>query len=106
MSGWLETSGVHAKWEAIAVTEEGVAGAEFVEAAKTIIGVFDLVLGSASGILKGDMLGNATTVGKLLESTGATTIQKLVEAELGTKDLKKLVGDGKTATCAVLWLTR
>ena len=68
------------------------------------VSVFDLVLGSAAGMVKGDMLGNATTLkGKL---AAGQSLQELVDSELAGKELKKLVGDGKTATCAFLWLTR
>ena len=68
--------------------------------------VFDLVLGSASGMVKGDMTGNADTLAAKLAA--GQTLQDLVDQEIASsgKDVKKLAGDGKPATCALLWLTR
>ena len=100
---WLETSGVKDKWTAAAAVNGQVPGAAFVEAAKAIISIFDLITGM--GIVKGDMVGNADTLGRHLGESGFT-LQGLVEAELKTGDKKKLISNGKTATCACLWLNR
>lgn len=99
---WLETSKVLDKWKALADCSGGVKGKEFVEAAQAIITIFDLINGM--GIPKGDMEGNATTLGKNLKE--GQTVEACVEAELAAGNLKKLVGDGKTSTCALLWLVR
>ena len=103
MSGWLVESGVLEKWTAAAALEGGqVKGAEFVEASKAIISIFDLISGMS--IPKGDMEGNATTLGKNLAA--GQTIEAAIEAELAAGDKKKLIADGKTSTCAALWLAR
>ena len=102
---WLAKSCVKAKWEAVAstMTEEGeVDGATFVDAAKTIITIFDLITGMS--IPKGDMDGNATTLGKNLGA--GQSVQACILAELKTGDLKKLIADGTKSTCAALWLVR
>lgn len=60
---------------------------------------------SGMSIPKGDMLGNATTLGKNLKP--GQSVQAAVQEELATGTaVKKLTGDGKTSTCALLWLTR
>jgi len=102
---WLAKSCVKAKWEAVAstMTEEGeVDGATFVDAAKTIITIFDLITGMS--IPKGDMDGNATTLGKNLGA--GQSVQACILTELKTGDLKKLIADGTKSTCAALWLVR
>jgi len=101
---WLESSQVLEKWKRAAVYENGqVKGAEFVEASKAIISIFDLISGMS--IPKNDMEGNATTLGNNIAP--AQTVQACVEMELASgKELKKLISDGKTSTCALLWLCR
>eukprot|EP00966_Prymnesium_polylepis_P202563 4692731-Prymnesium_polylepis.1 len=100
---WLTDSGVLKKWQAAAKLDgDQVKGAEFVEASKAIISIFDLISGMS--IPKGDMEGNAATLGKNLSA--GQTVQANVEAELASGNLKKLVCDGKTSTCALLWLAR
>lgn len=109
MPDWFGESNVQGQWDAVTVTEAGVSGKEFIDASTCIINLFDLVLGSASGIVKGDMMGNATTLGKHITDSGAGTVQATVDAEIASMDagkLKKAIGDGKTAVCAMLWLTR
>lgn len=105
-NGWIAESNVNDRWAAVTITDGKVLGPEFCEAASTLVTVFDLVLGSAAGMVKGDMLGNANTLKGMLAA--GQTLQELVEAEITStgKKVEKLAGDGKTATCALLWLTR
>lgn len=107
MSDWFRSSGVKGKWTAVqAGVQDGSAdAAAFVEASLTIISIFDMI--SGMGTAKGDMVGNATTLQRAAASGGS--LKALVEAELAGKsdtEVKKIVGDGKTATCALLWLVR
>ncbi len=110
MPGWLETSGVGEQWKKVAGATNGgeVPAKAFADAAVTIISVFDLI--SGMGIAKNDMLGNAKTVAALAEKAGdGATLQAMVAAELegkSDKEVKKLTGDGKTISCALLWLVR
>jgi len=100
---WLTDSKVLEKWTRAAQLVDGkVPGAEFVEASQAIISIFDLISGMS--IPKGDMEGNATTLGKNLAA--GQTVEACVEAELAGGNLKKLIADGKTSTCALLWLSR
>ena len=105
MSGWLETSNVKAKWTAVGGSEGNTNAAAFAEASITIISIFDLI--SGMGTAKSDMEGNAKTLAAA--AGGDASLQSLVEAELNGKDdkaIKKIVNDGKTTTCALLWLVR
>jgi len=100
---WLTDSQVVEKWKALACESVDIKGEEFVSAAKAIISIFDLINGM--GMPKADMEGNATTLGKNLAA--GQSVQDCVQSELDSgKDLKKLVSDGKTSTCALLWLFR
>lgn len=103
---WLNDSAVKAKWTALqsAISDGKVPAADFAEASLAIISVFDLISGMS--IPANDMKGNANTVKSLATSA---SIQDAIEAELAgksEKEVKKIVGDGKTMTCAVLWLVR
>lgn len=109
---WLDDSKVGDKWTALKASCDGAAGkvpaTEFAEAALTIISVFDLI--SGMGMASGDMKGNADTVKSHAQKAAAgATLQDLIEAEIAGKDAKaigKIVGDGKTISCALLWLIR
>jgi len=105
MAKWLEASCVKQKWQKVAesmTAEDEVDGAAFVEASKCIITIFDLITGMS--IPKGDMDGNATTLGK---NVGAgQSVQACILAELKSGDLKKLIADGSKSVCACLWLVR
>lgn len=109
---WLDDSKVGDKWTALKASCDGAAGkvpaTEFAEAALTIISVFDLI--SGMGVASGDMKGNADTVKSHGQKAAAgATLQDLIEAEIAGKDAKaigKIVGDGKTISCALLWLIR
>ena len=109
---WLNDSQVCEKWKALKVAADGKGGqmvaADFAEASLAIISVFDLI--SGMGVASGDMKGNANTVAKIA-AAGApgATVNELILAEIDGKDAKaigKIVGDGKTISCAVLWLCR
>ena len=129
MPGWLAETSIVEKWLALAehAKEEGVLNcttlkipaAEFAAAAQSLISVFDLI--SGMGMAKGDMVGNATTVEKAAKAYAANprpiwgclrdpvALQDLIGEEtegLGEKALKSLSQDGKTITCALLWLAR
>ena len=55
------------------------------------------------------MKGNANTLKSIAAAAGRTTLESLVLAECGgksEKELKKVASDGKTASCALLWLAR
>ena len=102
---WLASSGVVDKWKALGEKKDAIPAAEFAEAALALITVFDLIPGVGK-IAGPDMAGNANTVKKL---EAGKTLQALVEEECAGKedgDVKKIAGNGKTATCALLWLTR
>ena len=109
MSGWIDSSGVLTKWEGVykgmAAAEGKVDAALLSDAAMSIISIFDLITGM--GPAKSDMEGNAKTIGKYGAEKGGA-IQDIVLAEIAAdpSKLKKLIGDGKTATCALLWLVR
>ena len=102
---WLSESGVLEKWRQVheGISDEEVPAVPFITAARSIISLFDLI--SGMGIVKSDMLGNADQLSSL---TGGReiTLQALVRAELEGADVAKLVKNGKTASCALLWLTR
>lgn len=109
--GWLATSGVVGKWEKVA--EVAAAGGgnipaeQFADAALTLINVFDLI--SGMGMAKSDMVGNATTVLKAAQAKPGSTLQTLISDECDGQDdgkIKKISTDGKTSTCALLWLVR
>jgi len=106
---WLVSSGVGGKWQTLSgnVKDGKVPAEEFADASLVIITVFDLI--SGMGMASGDMKGNANTVKTISAKSPGATIQDLIEAEIAGKDAKavgKLVGDGKTITCATLWLVR
>merc|ERR1712087_632114 len=102
---WLADSCVLDKWRQLHAEIDGeeVPGALFISAARAIISIFDLI--SGMGIVKSDMVGNADQLSSL---TGGReiTLQALVRAELEGADVAKLVKNVKTASCALLWLTR
>eukprot|EP00308_Calcidiscus_leptoporus_P017352 CAMPEP_0119363736 /NCGR_PEP_ID=MMETSP1334-20130426/10666_1 /TAXON_ID=127549 /ORGANISM="Calcidiscus leptoporus, Strain RCC1130" /LENGTH=203 /DNA_ID=CAMNT_0007379267 /DNA_START=13 /DNA_END=624 /DNA_ORIENTATION=- len=103
---WLADSCVLDKWRQLhaEINGEEVPGALFISAARAIISIFDLI--SGMGIVKSDMVGNADQLNKLIGDRDIT-LQALVMAELaGCSDATKLAKDGKTATCALLWLNR
>ena len=105
MAGWLETSGVLPKFDVCIGKGLDTPGGEFYEASEALISVFDLISGMS--MASGDMRKNAVTIQKL--SAGGTTLKALVEAECAgksEKELKKIAGDGATASCALLWLAR
>jgi len=80
---------------------------EFAEASLALISVFDLIPGM--GMASGDMSKNATTILKAGEADAAKTLEAIVDAELAGADAKKMgkiAGDGKTVSCALLWLGR
>ena len=109
MSGWIDSSGVITKWAAVhagmTAAEGKIDAAALADAAMSIISIFDLI--SGMGTAKGDMEGNAKTVAKYGAEKGGP-IQDIVATEIAAdpSKLKKLIGDGKTATCALLWLVR
>ena len=109
---WLDDSKVGDKWTALKASCDAAGGklpaVEFAEAALTIITVFDLI--SGMGVASGDMKGNATTVKTHGSRAGSkASIQDLIETEIAGLDAKgigKLVGNGMTISCAMLWLIR
>ena len=108
MPGWLETSGVVGEWVELGKGDLAAIPADkFGAAATTLIGVFDLI--SGMGMAKGDMDKNANTVKAAAEANSGKTLQELIDAECAgktPKEIKKIAGDGKTTTCALLWLVR
>eukprot|EP00316_Scyphosphaera_apsteinii_P013447 CAMPEP_0119343236 /NCGR_PEP_ID=MMETSP1333-20130426/106339_1 /TAXON_ID=418940 /ORGANISM="Scyphosphaera apsteinii, Strain RCC1455" /LENGTH=211 /DNA_ID=CAMNT_0007355617 /DNA_START=42 /DNA_END=677 /DNA_ORIENTATION=- len=103
---WIEKSDIVALCKKVCITEKGVTGEEFCEMSFTLITVFDLVLGNAAGIVKGDMLGNTKTLQDNLKKSGKATPQEMISDEITNGDLNKLIKDAKTSTCALLWLSR
>jgi len=115
MSGWLDESQVLQKFEAVvkkwkeldsACSAPTVPAEMFAEASLALISVFDLI--SGMGVASSDMKGNATTL-KEKGKGNAETLVSLVNAETEGKDAKalaKIAGDGTTAACALLWLSR
>ena len=106
--GWLAESNVVGKWGADELKAlDAVPAGTFADAALTLISVFDLINGM--GVAKGDMVGNANTVKKFADGAPGKSLQELVKEECAgksDKEIKKIVGDGKTVTCALLWLVR
>ncbi|CCE78346.1 Piso0_000967 [Millerozyma farinosa CBS 7064] len=74
--------------------------ASFLEAAESLVKLFDLLGSSAFAVVQKDMTGNISKVRKklLADPAGAGTLQDLVLSEAGTKD--------KAATQGLLWLSR
>ena len=107
-AGWLSESAVVDKWLKVAETDKSAIPAEeFADAALSLISVFDLINGMS--IPKADMVGNANTVKKLAASTPGSTLQGLINSECDGKSEKEIAAmadNGKTAVCALLWLTR
>jgi len=109
MSGWLADKKVVETWNAVVQKSEESGGEvpakAFGEAATVLISVFDLITGM--GMAKSDMQGNATTVTNSATDE-AVTLQKLVMDEISNsgKTPKALSTDGKTTSCALLWLLR
>jgi len=102
---WLEESQVIEKFKPLFGTGVDADAKSFSEAALALISVFDLI--SGMGIASGDMKGNANTVLGLASAGG--TLKSLVDTECEGKsaaELKAISLDGKTATCALLWLGR
>jgi len=105
---WLASSQTLEKFEAIsqacANKGEDADAVAFAEASLALISVFDLINGM--GMASGDMKGNATTI----KDMGAgKTLSAIVKGECDGKsegDIKKIAGDGKKGTCALLWLAR
>ena len=109
---WIDDSQVGPKWKALKAAADAKDGqmpaADFADASLAIISVFDLI--SGMGMPASDMKGNANTVAKIASGAAAgATVNELILAEIDGKDAKaigKIVGDGKTMSCAVLWLCR
>jgi len=104
-ASWLDDSNVLMRWKRVAAptVKEQVPGVAFVEASRAIISIFDLIPGM--GMVKSDMMGNASTLASNLGSTGMS-LQTLVNTELNGGDTKALVADKRSSTCALLWLSR
>ena len=109
MAGWLEDSQTFEKWTALAEKSEGgeIPAADLADASKALISVFDLINGM--GMPANDMKGNANTLQKLADLSPGSTVESLVNKECDGQDdkaCKKISLDGKTATCALMWLFR
>ena len=102
---WFNKTGVKDLWLAMTSGKDQDAK-QFAEASLVLISVFDLIPGMS--VASGDMIKNATTI-KTMAGESGKTLKELVDAECGGKDakaLKAVSGDGKTFTCALLWLVR
>jgi len=108
MSGnWLSESQVLEKFEPCLGKGADADALQFANASLALISVFDLI--SGMGMASGDMRGNAETVKKLAEAKPGSTLGALINGECDGKEvkaLKAIAGDGKTASCALLWLAR
>ncbi|CAH2352110.1 hypothetical protein CLIB1423_05S05820 [[Candida] railenensis] len=84
----------------VEVTDNKINTSEFLEAAESLVKLFDLLGSSAFSVVQSDMTGNITKIrNKLLENPAANgTLQDLVLAEAA--------GKSKTATQGLLWLSR
>lgn len=84
----------------VPLNDSKVDTASFLEAAESLVKMFDLLGSSAFAVVQKDMTGNISKVRKklLADPAGAGTLQDLVLSEAGTKD--------KTATQGLLWLSR
>ncbi|KAJ2683836.1 hypothetical protein IWW39_005274 [Coemansia spiralis] len=88
------------KFEQVTVDEAGINTAEFLDAARGVVMLFD-ELGSAAFVaVKSDISGNIDKVQAKYDADKAafSTLEKIVLAEAGTKDRK--------ATQGLLWLKR
>uniref|UniRef100_A0A7S2CG42 Glycolipid transfer protein domain-containing protein n=1 Tax=Haptolina brevifila TaxID=156173 RepID=A0A7S2CG42_9EUKA len=106
MGDWLESSKVLEKFQPLMEKGMKAEAAAFADASLALISVFDLIPGM--GMASGDMVKNAKTVQDLAKD-GTVTLEALVESETAgcdAKKLKKIADDGKTASCALLWLAR
>lgn len=107
MPGWLQDSKVLEKFEPSLGKKEEADAKQFAEASLALISVFDLITGM--GMASADMTGNANTLLKAANANPGSTLKSLIDAECAGKDaaaLKKIAGDGKTVSCALLWLAR
>lgn len=84
----------------VEVTDNKINTSEFLEAAESLVKLFDLLGSSAFSVVQSDMTGNITKIRtKLLENPAANgTLQDLVLGEAS--------GKSKTATQGLLWLSR
>lgn len=104
-SGWLESSQVKEKFSALYGQGASADARGFAEASLSLISVFDLINGM--GVASGDMRGNANTVLGLATTRPGSTLEQLIDTECDGKhaaQLDVISNDGKTATCALLWL--
>jgi len=107
MAGWLKDSNVIALFKECTGGGMACDAVKFADASLALISVFDLI--SGMGVASGDMKGNANTVKTLAQGKPGSTLQSLVDDECAGKssgELKKIAGNGKMATCALLWLGR
>ena len=112
-ANWIEESDVVEHWRRVNQVTAQLGGHVpaqlYVDAALATISLLDLL--SAHGSLsfaRSDMNSNANTLRQHLEAAGAdSTLQGLINAELaGEEPFDKLVSDGRTALCSLLWLQR
>lgn len=84
----------------VEVTDGKINTAEFLEAAESLVKLFDLLGSSAFAVVQKDMTGNISKIRtKLLDNPAANgTLQDLV--------LSETAGKSKTATQGLLWLSR
>jgi hypothetical protein len=109
---WLTKSNVVAMWKDVKAKMDAHEGKEipandFADAAGTLISVFDLISGMK--VAKDDMMGNQKTVKKAAEADAGKSLEALIVAEIdgkNDKEVGKIAGNGKTTTCAALWLGR
>ena len=103
---WLKKSNVVEQWKTLAAKSAAIPALEFAECSLTLISVFDLINGMS--IASSDMIKNATTIKTWASGAGSgKTLQEAVASECADKSkIKSIAGDGKTVTCALLWLTR
>lgn len=108
---WLTKSNVVAMWKGVKEKADAqnneIPTKDFADAAAALISVFDLISGMK--VAKDDMMGNQKTVKAAAEANGEKSLEAIIAAEIdgkNDKELGKIAGNGKTTTCAALWLGR
>ncbi|OLY84693.1 Pleckstrin homology domain-containing family A member 8 [Smittium mucronatum] len=88
------------RFEQVEIREDGIDTAQFLEASKGVVLLFDELGSTAFSPVKSDISGNISKVSKKYESDKSKfdTLQKIVLNEAQSKD--------KTATQGLLWLKR
>ena len=112
-ANWIAESGVGEQWHHTQQATAGLGGhvpvQAYTDAALATISVLDLLsMHGSLSFARSDMHSNVNTLQLHADTAGSqSTLQGLIRAELqGGEPFEKLVADGRTALCSLLWLQR